>query len=121
MTTPPAGDPAQPPATQDPPKEDRLGRLEDKVDKLADAVARIVPAGHADAQQRTEARLDRPSSVEEQVQAELKRARDDEARARETEAAKSEMTQVKEELAKLKEKPPAEPRSRAARMLTGWG
>ena len=68
----------------DTPPEDtgeRLTRLEDtqaeqgaKLDAILDKLGSIVPGSHAEAQQRQEEHLDRPSSVAEQVQAELRKA-----------------------------------------------
>lgn len=107
-------------ASAPPDEGERLDRVEDKLDALAAAVAKLVPGSHAEAEKRTEGRLDRASSVEEAVQAELeKRDRlEAEKRAKETERAEGES--MKERLARLEEKPPAPPRSRKTAAL-GWG
>lgn len=109
------------PATTEPPADpDRLDRIESKVDTLADVVAKLVPGSHAEAQDREEARLDRPSTVEEQVRAELarrdKQAADDQAAA----AAQTERETLQARLAKLEEQPPQPPVRRATKLL-GWG
>ena len=98
---------------------DRLGRLEDKVDRLADAVAGIVPATRGQAEQRTEHRLDRPSSVEEQVRAEL--ARKDKAAAEKAEQDRlaAELAGVRDSVAALTEKRPAAPVPLREKIL-GW-
>lgn len=99
----------------------RLDRLEGKLDTLAAAVARLVPGSHSDAQGREERRLDRPSTVEEQVQAELAR-RDKQAQEEaDRTASQTHRETTEQRLAKLEERPPAEPRSRAKRLGTGWG
>jgi len=119
-----ADDPKDPPA--DPPKdpaaegEGRLDRIEDKVDKLASLVAKVIPGSRKEAGEREEAKLDRPSTVEEQVQAELDR-RDKAAAAKakdDKDTADKETTAQR--LARLEEKPPEPPIRRATRML-GWG
>lgn len=100
---------------------ERLGRLEDKVDKLAGLVARVLPGSHAEAQDRTEQHLDRGSSIEEAVQAELarrdKKAAEDQAAA----TAAAEKETLHQRLARLEEQPPQEPRSRLKRLAGGWG
>jgi flagellar motility protein MotE (MotC chaperone) len=98
----------------------RLDRLEGKVDKLADMLAKLVPSGsHADAQARTERRLDRPSTVEEQVRAELAKARADQERAEQEQAAKAEQETVAQRLARLEEVKPEPPERRSTRVM--WG
>ena len=108
--------------TADPPAEeqDRLGRLEDKVDRLADIVGKLVPGSREEAGKRTESRLDRSSDIQEQVQAELAKAREAEARQRAQDAEKSEQEQLRETVRKLAERPPEPPTPRRTRML-GWG
>jgi hypothetical protein len=98
---------------------DRLDRLEDKVGKLAEAVAALVPGTHAEAQDHTEDRLDRPSSVEEQVAHALAQARADDAKHEREAALHGDVQTVKDDLAKLREKPPAAPVPRRERLL-GW-
>lgn len=102
---------------------ERLDRVEGKLDRLADAVARLIPGSHQEAQDRTERRLERPQRAEDVTRAtvreELARAKEDEDRAA-TEATEKETLQSR--LAKLEEKPPAEHRSPLKRFAThGWG
>ena len=99
---------------------ERIERVEDKLDGLIAAVNKLLPGSHAEAEEHTEERLDRPSSVEEQVRAELAR-RDREAAAKAAaDAEKADHESVKERLARLEEKPPAAPRLRRTHLL-GWG
>jgi|SRR6185437_10217751 len=91
----------------------RLDRQQATLDRLAEAVARILPGSHAEAEQRTEQRLDRPSSVEEQVRAELARAQQEQADQQQAET-------VAQRLARLEEQPPAPQLPRRTKLL-GWG
>lgn len=72
-----------------------------------------MPTSHAESEQRVESRLDRASSVEEQVRAEL-------ARAQSEQQQQAEQQTVAQRLAALEEKPPAPPARRATKLL-GWG
>lgn len=99
---------------------DRIGRVEQKVDRLAELVQKIVPGSHAEAQQRTEDRLNRPDDVAGQVRAELARARQEQDAAAAAEREKSEQQQLRETVRKLQETPPAAPTPRRTKLL-GWG
>lgn len=122
MTTtandPPAGDPPAGAAAGD--TGERLTRVEAAVGRIETALARIIPASHADAQQRVETRLDRPASIEEQVQAELAKARQEQEAQAAADAEKAEREDIKAKVATLTEKPPEPPVRRATRLL-GWG
>jgi spore cortex formation protein SpoVR/YcgB (stage V sporulation) len=130
VTTPAAGDGQQQqqgPAGGDGPADttgERLDRLEGAVGRIEAALGRVVPAAHEASRDRVEARLDRPTSVEEQVEAELakrdKRARADKDKADRDKAEKDWRDQTEQRLAALAEKPPAPPERRATRIL-GWG
>lgn len=113
----------------DPPEGDRLDRLEATQEqqgatlaRIEQALARIVPGSHEEAQERTEARLDRGSSFAEAVAAEIRRIDKEKSDAAEAEAEKSEREQLRELAAKLKEKPPTPPRNPLKGLVTsGWG
>lgn len=102
--------------------DDLFGRLdaqEGKLDRLAELVSRVIPGSHAEAEQRTGARLDRPTraadsaaDVGAQVRAELDR-RDKEA------AGRAEQDELKAAVARLQETPPRAPVRRATKLL-GW-
>jgi len=117
--TPPAPDSG---AQQEPAGsvDQRLDRVESAVERLAGLVEKIVPGSHAEAQQRTETRLDRASSVQEEVRAELARAKQEQAAEAAAANEKSEREQMRADLAALREKPPAAPVARRTRLL-GWG
>lgn len=100
--------------------DDRLTAVEQAVGRIETAIANLVPGSHAEAEQRTERRLDRGSSVAEQVRAELDKIKDEDAAAAAAQTEQNERRQVAERLARLEEQPPAPPRSRRT-VLLGWG
>lgn len=93
---------------------ERMDRVEGKLDSLLDKLG-SQPA----AQRREERKLDEPSTVAEQVQAELKRGREEDAARQAADADKAERASMREELAKLREKPPREPVRRLTRLMHG--
>jgi hypothetical protein len=108
--------------------ESRVGHLETtqaeqgtKLDAILDKLGHLVPGSHAEAQQHTEERLDRPASVAEQVRAELARADAERKAQADADADKSEREQMREQLAALREKPPDPPMPLRSRVLMkGW-
>lgn len=92
--------------------EDHLNKVDAKLDQLLDRI-------HGKAADHQETKLDRPSSVQEQVQAELARAEREAAASKAAEEEKSEREQIREQLAKLSEAPPAPPEPRRQRLM--WG
>lgn len=105
----------EPEGTQD----DRISRVESKIDQLASRLASLIPTSRAEAQEHTERRLERPTSVEEQVQAELSRAREKEARDRERAEGKQHREATEGRLKKLEERAP-EPAPRGIEKVMGW-
>lgn len=99
---------------------DRIDAIDSRLDRIETALARLVPGSHAQAQSRTESRLDRASDVEERVRAELARARQEQERQQAADRDRQERETMGQRLAKLEEQPPAEPIRRATRAL-GWG
>lgn len=105
---------------------DRLDRLEatqeeqgTKLDAILDKLSSVLPA-RGEAQDQTERHLDRGSSIQEQVQAELAKAREEEARRAHEQEHQSEHQRLAEERARLREAPPLPPARRATKLL-GWG
>ena len=98
-----------------------IENLSDKVDRLATAVSQVLAgkgpaaAAHEKAEDATEDRLGRPSTVEEQVAAALE-ARDREARQAQLH---EDVASAKADLAALKEKPPETPIRKIERIM-GW-
>lgn len=111
---------AEPTSSGEPNTAERLTAVEHAVDRVEQLVSQLVPTSHAAAQERTEQRLDRGSSVAEQVRAELARAREDDAAAAAADSERDERRQVQTRLARLEERPPAPPRLARTRLL-GWG
>lgn len=113
----------------EPTDDARLDRLEQTqaeqgsaLERIETMLARIVPGSHAEAEERTEHRLDRPSDLKEAVQAELARAEQAKADAADRDAEKSEREEMRALAAKLKEVPPAPPRNPLKELATkGWG
>lgn len=99
---------------------ERLDRVEDKLDRLTEAVSKLVPSSHADAQHREEQRLDRGSTVADQVRAELERRDKEAADAQAADAEKADHQSVRDRLAALEEHKPAPPVRRST-ILLGWG
>jgi hypothetical protein len=96
----------------EPISEDRADRIEAKLDQL-------LAAPHAKAEEHEEAKLNRPSSVEEQVKAELERAKREDAAEREQASAKSEFHAVRDAVKGLVEGKPVAPQPRRQRLM--WG
>jgi len=100
--------------------DDRLTRLEQRVEMIADAVNRLLPGSHGEAQQRTEERLDRPTDVQTAVRAELERRDRVAAEQAAADTERRERADLATAVARLQEQPPAPPVPRRTRML-GWG
>lgn len=100
--------------------ESRLDRLETRVASIAEAVNRLLPGSHGEAQQRTEARLDRPNDVQEQVRAELARRDKEAADQAAADTARQEQENLKTQVARLSEQPPQPQVPRRTKIL-GWG
>lgn len=104
---------------------DRYDSLSARIDQLAAQVARIVPGSHAQAEEREGQRLNRPSSVEDQVRrslAALRREEIEDAHRKETsdrltalENAGKKRTKAEPETA-----PAAPPAVRPIEQLMGW-
>ena len=85
--------------------------LQAKVEALAATVAGLVPTSHAQAQHRTEDRLDRPTSVEEAARREVERLRRQEKEDEERAASAKHRADSETRLKKLeqREQAPATP------------
>jgi hypothetical protein len=97
-----------------------LDELAGRLDRIEQIVRRLVPGSREDSRERVERRLDRPSTVEDQVRAELARAQREQAQADAAQADQTERETIAQRVAKLEEKPPEPPVRRATRAL-GWG
>jgi peptidoglycan hydrolase CwlO-like protein len=105
--------------------EDRVERLETGQGKLAskiDEVLSLLGSGgkaHAAAEAHEEKHLDRPTTIEEQVRAELARKDAEAKTTADADAEKSERQTIKEQIAKLTESKPVAPQPRRQRVM--WG
>jgi hypothetical protein len=101
--------------------EDRFGRLEDKVDKLADAVAGLVGRGQQSAQRHEADKLDRPTRAvdqAEQVRADMRAAIEDHERQK---AADSRFTNLESQVQKVAAVIEKAPRQfRRVEVIMGW-
>jgi len=126
-TPPPA--PAAPPAPPAPSgpgdsgKPQTLAELDDKIDAVIDTLHGLLGQAHGQAAQHTADRLDRGSSVEETVRAELAKLQEERARKAAEQGRddqiKSTAAQLAEVKAKLSEAPPETPVSWLTRVV--WG
>jgi hypothetical protein len=121
----PAAPPA-PPAPSGPGNSGQpqtIAELDEKIDAVIDTLRGLIGQGHSQAQQHTAARLDRGSSVEDTVRAELARLQAErERKAAEQgrdDTIKSHAAQLAEVKAKLTEAPPETPVSWLTRAI--WG
>jgi hypothetical protein len=100
--------------------DERVGAVERAVERVEQAIARLVPSSREDSRERVESRLDRPSTIEEQVRAELGRAQSEQAGREQAQADKDERESISQRVSKLEERPPAPPVRRSTKLL-GWG
>lgn len=102
--------------------EDRVERLETGQSKILGKLDELLGAGsktHQAAEKHQAERLDRPSSIEEQVRMELARKEREAAEQAAKDQEKSERQTLAERLAKLEEAPPVQPQPRRQRVM--WG
>ena len=97
------------------------------IHRIEEALAKVLPGSHAEAEARTERRLDRGSTaaekaadMEEQTAAVIAQLDKRAADKADADAAKADEDNWRARVAKLEERPPAPPRSRAKRWGTGW-
>jgi len=102
--------------------EDRVERLEAGQSSIIAKLDQLLGAGtvtHAQAEADTERRLDRPSTIKEQVAMELAKAEAEKKKQADADEEKSERQTMKEQLAKLTESKPLPPQPRRQRAM--WG
>lgn len=123
---PPAPAAPAPPAPSGPGdsgKPQTLAELDDKIDAVIETLRGLIGTAHGQAAQQTADRLDRGSTVEDTVRAELARLQAERDRkAREQgldDQVKTHAQQLAEVRAKLAEKPPETPVSWLTRAI--WG
>jgi len=100
----------------------RVDSLSGKVDQILSVLGKFTggpPVSRETAAQQTEDRLDRPSSVAEQVRAELAKAEQQRASDQAAADDRSEREQIRARVAKLEETRPEPPQPRRQRVM--WG
>jgi len=99
--------------------EDRVERLEGGQNRILSKLDELIGGVHQRAEAGTEQRLGRPSTVEEQVQAELARRDKEAAEKASRDEQASEVKTLRQRIAELAEKPPEQPQPRRQRVM--WG
>jgi hypothetical protein len=106
----------------DPPEgdlDDRVTRLETGQTQIIGRLDQLLAGGHRKAEEHEENKLGRPTSIEEQVRAELERKDREASEAADKEGTKTALATVKDTLAKLTEVKPVQPQPRRQRVM--WG
>lgn len=94
----------------------RVDAIESKLDRVLDKIGAGEGKAHAAAEQHTEARLDRPGSVADEIRTQFDQ-RDREQREK---ATHGRVEQLEETVKKLAEVPPVPPVRRVEKFM-GWG
>jgi hypothetical protein len=97
----------------------RQDGLEAKVDKILEVLGKGEGQARAAAQQHTEDRLDRPSTIAEQVRAQLEEAKAREAADAEKRGQADRLAAVEARVSGMAEAPPEAPQRRIEKFL-GW-
>ena len=99
--------------------EQRVSGVESKLDLILDKLSGTRDQAHADAEQHTEDRLDRPSSIAEQIRAQLEETRAREAAEADKRSSADRLASLEERLSGMAEKPPEDPLRPVTRLM--WG
>ena len=98
---------------------DRVERLETGQQSIIDKLDELLKSGHAKAEKHEEDKLDRPTTIAEQVRAELARAEEEKAAEQKRVEKEAEQETLAQRLARLEESPPVQPQPRRQRIM--WG
>lgn len=99
--------------------EQRVSGVESKLDLILDKLSGTRDQAHAAAEKHTEDRLDRSSSIAEQIRAQLAERQAAEADAAEKRGHADRLAAVEERLTGMAEKPPEDPLRPVTRFI--WG
>lgn len=99
--------------------EQRVSGVESKLDLILDKLSGTRDQAHAAAEQHTEERLDRPSSIAEQIRAQLEETRAREAAEADKRSSADRLASLEERLSGMTEKPPEDPLRPVTRFI--WG
>jgi hypothetical protein len=94
-------------------------RISAKIDEILGLVSGKAAKVHKAAEQHEETKLGRPSTIAEQVRAELAEAEQDKAAKDAAQQQQTEQQQIREQIAKLTEAKPVQPQPRRQRVM--WG
>jgi hypothetical protein len=97
----------------------RIDGIESKLDVLIDKLSGKKDQAHAAAQEHTEERLDRPSTIAEEIRAQLEAQRQADAADAEKRSHADRLAAVEEKVTGMTEKTPETPPRRVERMM--WG
>ena len=97
----------------------RIDGLESKLDVLIDKLSGKEGQAHAAAEQHTEDRLDRPSTIAEQIREQLAEAKAREAADAEKRGQAERLAAVEQRVTDMAEKTPEAPQRRIEKIL-GW-
>ena len=97
----------------------RVDGLESKLDLVLEKLGGVRSDAHAAAQQHTEERLDRPSTIAEEIRAQLDAQRAADADAASKQSSADRLAAVEERLSGMQEKTPETPPRRVEKIF-GW-
>ena len=100
-------------------QDERIGRLEAGIDKILDVLGKGEGKAHEQAQQHTEDRLDRPSTIAEQIREQLAEAKARETADAEKRGQAERLAAVEQRVTDMAEKTPEAPQRRIEKIL-GW-
>ena len=99
-------------------ENERIQSLDSLSDRL-DRIETLLSEQHPKAEKHEEDKLDRPTTIAEQVRAELARAEQEKAAEQKEAEKQAEQETIAQRLAKLEESPPVQPQPRRQRIM--WG
>jgi len=97
----------------------RVDQLDSKLDRIIDLFGQRKDSVHEHAEQHTQERLDRPSTVAEEIRTQLAEARAKDQAAADKAAAEGRLGAVEANVAELREKKPEAPLRRVEKIM-GW-
>ena len=100
-------------------QDQRIGRLEQGIEKILDVLGKGEGKAHEHAEQHTEDRLDRPSTIAEQIREQLAEAKAREAADAEKRGHAERLAAVEQRVTDMAEKTPEAPQRRIEKIL-GW-
>jgi len=100
-------------------QDQRISHLEQGIDRILEVLGKGEGKAHEQAQQHTEDRLDRPSTIAEQIREQLAEAKAREAADAEKRGQAERLAAVEQKVTDMAEKTPEAPQRRIEKIL-GW-